>query len=96
MSTRLKEGKKKPNQVKKFVEKEKKEKYVLVRDIATNKVTMVRFDEVISAKHGAKVSVGDTVSHGSRNKKVRGMIVLVGEYLTLLIGRINFRLVVRK
>lgn len=86
MSARTKEGKKKLNGSKKVTEKEKKEKFVLVRDKVTNRVIMARLDEVVSAKPGVKLSLGDTVTHGSRNKKVRGMIILVGEYLTLSVG----------
>ena len=86
MPARAKEGKKKPNGAKKVPGKEKKEKFILVRDKVTNRVIMVRLDEVVSAKPGAKLSIGDTVTHGSRNKKVRGMIILVGESLFLSVG----------
>ena len=42
--------------------------------------------EVVSAKPGVKLSIDDIVTHGFRNKKVRGMIILIGEYHALSVG----------
>lgn len=78
----MKELSGKSKAMKKLVEKEKekKERYVLIRSEANDNVTMVQFEELISTKTRGKLIVGDIVSHGLRDKRIRGKIILLGEF----------------
>jgi hypothetical protein len=79
MSSRAKETNKKTNTEKKSSGKEKKDKYVLLRDQATDEFRVVPFHEIISSKDRVKLTAGDVVTHGLRDKRIRAMIALLGE-----------------
>jgi len=57
--------------------------YVLLRDQGTDKLRVVPQKEIISAKDLVKLGIGDIVSHGKRNKRIRGEIVLLGKTLII-------------
>ena len=65
---------------KKSTEKENKEKYALIRDQANDKLKVVPCHEVICSKNRKKLCVGDTITHGLRDKRIRAMIVLLGKF----------------
>ncbi len=58
--------------------------YALLRDQATGKLHVVPHKEMISAKGLAKLNVGDIVSYGKGDKRIRAAIVLLGKNLIIL------------
>ena len=58
--------------------------YALLRDQATDKLHVVPYKEIISSKSLAKLDVGDIVSHGKLDKRIRATIVLIGRTLMVL------------
>jgi hypothetical protein len=81
MASRSKKCTEKLKERKGAVDKENEMKYALIRDQANHKVSMVPFEEVVSTKARGKLAVGDIVTHGSRDKRIRAMIILIGKSL---------------
>ena len=82
MPSRLKETSKTACSSKKNRANRKQPKFVLLRDQSTEKLTVVPIEEIISAKNHAKLSSGDAVSHGTRGKRIRATITLIGTFST--------------
>ncbi len=57
--------------------------YSLLRDQATNKLHVVPHKEIISTKNLTKLDIGDNVSHGKRDKRIRATIILLGKTLII-------------
>ena len=72
---------KKAQQPPNSIGKENETKYVLLRDQASAKLIVSPFEAIVSTKDRAKLSVGDVVSHGLRDKRIRATILLIGEFL---------------
>ena len=56
-----------------------REVFAVLRNQANAKLLMVRRSEIISTKVISKLVVGDIVSHGTRDKRVRVVILLIGK-----------------
>ncbi|CAF0995444.1 unnamed protein product [Adineta steineri] len=52
--------------------------YMIVRDLATDKLILVARKLISSSKQLSKVVVGDIVSHGKRGHRIRAQVVLIG------------------
>ena len=80
MSSRIRETNKNSQQPKGSTGKENKIRFVLLRDQASEQIIVSPFREIISTKNRAKLSAGDVVSHGLRDKRIRATILLIGEF----------------
>jgi hypothetical protein len=56
-----------------------REVFAVLRIQANEKLLMVRRSEIISTKVISKLVVGDIVSHETRDKRVRAVILLIGK-----------------
>ncbi|CAF0809163.1 unnamed protein product [Adineta steineri] len=52
--------------------------YMIVRDLATDKLILVARKLISSSKKLSKVVVGDIISHGNRGHRIRAKVVLIG------------------
>ena len=80
MSSRVRDLKKKSRQSSSSsATKDDREVFAVLRNQANEKLLMVRRSEIISTKVISKLVVGDIVSHGTRDKRVRAVILLIGK-----------------
>ena len=79
MSSRMKEANKATSSSKRPKAKLKQHEYVLLRDQASEKLMVVPIEEIISSKNREKLSSGDTVNHGTRGRRIRATITLIGK-----------------
>lgn len=75
----MKEANKSMSSSKRPKAKQKQNDYALLRDQASEKLMVVPIEEIISSKNREKLSSGDTVSHGTRGKRIRATITLIGK-----------------
>lgn len=52
--------------------------FVVLRDQNSNELRIAPQNEVTSTKTPSKLAVGDLVSYGPRGKRVRGVILVIG------------------
>jgi hypothetical protein len=80
MSSRVRDIKKKSRQSSSLsAVNDDREVFAVLRIQADEKLLMVRRSEIISTKVISKLVVGDIVSHGTRDKRVRAVILLIGK-----------------
>jgi hypothetical protein len=80
MSSRVRDIKKKSRQSSSSsAVNDDREVFAVLRIQADEKLLMVRRSEIISTKVISKLVVGDIVSHGTRDKRVRAVILLIGK-----------------
>ncbi|CAF4466881.1 unnamed protein product, partial [Rotaria sp. Silwood2] len=81
MSTHTRDYEKKSQQTASLTTTNNNDMYAVLRDEKNNILHIVPRTEIISAKKSGKVDVGDTASHGVRDKRIRGTIVLLDQCL---------------
>jgi hypothetical protein len=81
MSSRVRDIKKKSRQSSSSSSamNDDREVFAVLRNQVNEKLFMVRRSEIISTKVVSKLVVGDIVSHGTRDKRVRAVILLIGK-----------------
>lgn len=80
MSSRVRDIKKKSRQSSSSsAVNDDREVFAVLRIQADEKLLLVRRSEIISTKVISKLVVGDIVSHGTRDKRVRAVILLIGK-----------------
>ncbi|CAF1341581.1 unnamed protein product [Rotaria sp. Silwood1] len=78
MSTHTRDYENKSQRIASLTTTNNNDMYAVLRDEKNNILHIVPRTEIISAKKSGKVDVGDTASHGVRDKRIRGTIVLLG------------------
>ncbi len=61
-------------------EKENPELFVLIRDIVTSIHHVIPRSQTITTKKVQKLAPGDEIGFGERGARIRGVILLIGEF----------------